>query len=300
MRIQHRYLSFEKNKRFLILLDKLSIRYKIVDRNLDEKTHLYILEFFLYEDNPRFIEMTAELTAFGIEPQIGTVYDKDDIAKANWFYIFTGEYQYPQPEAEFGYLRATYNLDHYCSNCGIGRMQNAPFRLKTTPKQPNNQFWGLHWVHDAVFIRSQAKRILEMEHVREISFSKPVLHKKGEEVEDLWQMHIQTELGQGIDDYNLSKEICEYIEDKESIEVGPPKLIHYCGRIKYNFPRRGAITFSQSSFQNMPDIVRSHEWFGSGGKAMQLVIVSKRIKQLVEKNKLKGLSFAPIFEERFE
>jgi len=236
MRIQHRYLSFEKNQRLLI----------------------------------------------------------------NWFHISTGEYQYPQPEDEHGYLRATFNLDNYCSNCGIGRIQNAPFRLRTTPKQPNNQFWGLHWIHDAVFVRSQAKRILEMEHVRGISFSKPVLNKKGEEVEDLWQMHIQTELSQGIDDHNLSKEICEYMEDKKSIEAGPPKLIHYCGRVKNNFPRRGAITFSQSSFQNMPDIVRSNEWFGSGGMAMQLPIVSKRIKQLVEKNKLKGLAFVPIFEERLE
>ena len=107
MRIQHRYLSFEKNESLLMVLDKLSIRYKIKDQYLDEKTHLYILEFFLYEDNPRFIEMQAELNAFEIEPQIGSVFDKEDIAKANWFYIFTGEYQYPQPESAFGYLRAT-------------------------------------------------------------------------------------------------------------------------------------------------------------------------------------------------
>jgi hypothetical protein len=301
MRIQHRYLTFEKDQKLLASLDQMSIRYKIEERNFKETTPLYVLEFFLYEDNPRFEKMREGLEVFGISPQTGTIYDKEDIANANWFQILVGEYQYPQPED--GYLRATFNLDNHCNYCGLGRSQNAPFRLKTMPKQLNNQFWGLHWMHDALFVRSRAKRILEMENIEEISFSKPVLHKNGEEVEDLWQVHIQVELGHGVDDYNLSKEICEYVADEESIKAGPagpPKLIHYCGRVKYNFPRRWGITFRESSFQNVPDIVRSHEWFGSGGMAMQLLIVSKRIKQIVEKNKLKGLAFVPIFHKRAE
>ena len=55
--------------------------------------------------------------------EVGTVFDKADIAQANWFHVQTGEYQYPQPED--GYLRATFNLDSYCNNCGIGKLQNA-------------------------------------------------------------------------------------------------------------------------------------------------------------------------------
>jgi hypothetical protein len=300
MRIQHRYLSFEKNEKLLKLLNQLSIHYKIKERNLNKQTHLYVLEFFLYEDNPRFRMMKQALQEFGVEAQVGTVYDKVDMAKANWFYITVGEYQYPQPEDGFGYLRVTFNLDHYCENCGIGKSQNAPFRLKAMPKQTNNQFWGLHWEHAAIFIRSEAKHTLESENIRGISFSKPVLHKKDLEVDDMWQMHIQTEIEAGVDSYNLQKETCEYVGSKESNEGMAGKLIHYCGRIKYNFPKRGAMTFNESRFQDAPDIVRSNEWFGSGGMAFQLPMVSKRLKQIIDKNKFKGVGFTPILHQRIE
>jgi hypothetical protein len=300
MRIQHRYLSFEKNERLLKSLDQLSIHYKVEERNFGEQTHLYVLEFFLYEDNPKFSLMKEVLQGFGLEAQIGTRYDKADIARANWFYIVVGEFQYPQPEDDFGYLRATFNLDHYCWHCGIGKSQNAPFRLKAMPKQLNNQFWGLHWEHDSIFIRSVAKRALELENIRGISFSNPVLHKKGLEVDDMWQMHIHTELGAGVDSYNLQTETCEYVDGIENDEGVSEKLIHYCGRTKYNFPQRGGVTFYESCFQDAPDIVRSNEWFGSGGTAFQLPIVSRRLKQIVEKNKLKGLGFTPIFHRRFK
>jgi hypothetical protein len=303
MRIQHRYLSFEKSERLLKTLDHLSIQYKVEERSFDEQTRLYVLEFFLYEDNPRFGTMKEALFGFDIEARIGTLYDKEDIAKANWFYVMVGEFQYPQPEDDFGYLRATFNLDHYCPNCGIGKSQNAPFRLKTIPKQPNSQFWGLHWEHDAIFIRAEAKRILESENIEGISFSKPVLHKNGLEVADMWQMHIHTELSAGLDSYNLQTETCEYAdgeENEEGMAGMPVKLIHYCSRIKYNFPNRGPVTFDESCFQNAPEIVRSNEWFGSGGVAFHLPLVSKRLKQIIEKNKLKGLAFTPVFHRRFE
>jgi hypothetical protein len=220
------------------------------------------------------------------------------VATAHWFWVSVGEYQYPQPEEDFGYLRATFNLDNYCENCGIGKSQNAPFRLKAIPKQPNNQFWGLHWEHDAIFVRLEAKRILESENVRGISFAKPVLHKKGLEVDDMWQIHIQTELGAGVDSYNLTKEICEYADKRAREEEAALKLIHYCGRTKYNLPKRGGVTFNEFYFRNAPDIVMSDEWFGSGGKAFRLPIFSERIKRIVEKHKLKGLHFTPIFHQR--
>lgn len=293
MRIQHRYLTFEKNERLLALLEELSIRYKVDERSLDETIPLYILEFFLYEDNPMFSMMKERLQQFEIKPQIGTVYEEEDLTKANWFYIAAAGYQYPQPENEFGYRRATFNLNNFCENCGIGKHQNAPFRLKTMPKQYNSQFWGLHWEHDAIFVRNETRSLLDAENIKGISFSRPVLNKNDQEVKDLWQMHIQTELEAGLDSHNLLTEICEYADHKESRE--DIKLVHYCGRIKYNFPHRGGITINELAFQNMPDIVRSHEWFGSGGMALQLPIASKRVKEIVEKNKLRGLTFIPIF-----
>ena len=282
------------------LLDELSIRYKIQERKFDDGRDLYTLEFFLYEDNPRFSLMRAELEAFYLVPQIGTVFDKEDLEKANWFRIAVGDYQYPQPEIESGYLKASFNLDHFCPHCGVGKLQNAPFRLKTKPKQLNNQFWGLHWEHDAIFVRSHARNILESEGVTGMSFTTPVLDKKGIEVDDLWQIQLHDELQPGLDDYNLTKEICEYKEEPSMADTGALRLDDHCGRTRYNFPLRGGLTFKAECFSNAPDFVKSREWFGSSGLAMQLPIVSKRVKQLIENHTLRGMTFEPIFHERFE
>jgi hypothetical protein len=64
MRIQHRYLSYNKNERLIQLLDQLSIRYKVEERKFDEQTHLYVLELLLFEDNPRFSAMEEALQGF--------------------------------------------------------------------------------------------------------------------------------------------------------------------------------------------------------------------------------------------
>ena len=178
MRIEHRYLTFERNARLVKLLDKLMVKYSLTDKWLDSTTNLYVLEFHLYEDDPRFSELKGAIKKFGIDAQIGTDYEKTDFESADWFIAITGEYQYPQPEDDFGYIKATFNTDNYCRHCGIGGIQNAPYRLKSEPKQTKMQFWGLHWEFEAIFVRPVTKALLEKEKFSGIRFSKPVLHKK--------------------------------------------------------------------------------------------------------------------------
>ena len=60
----------------------------------------------------------------------------------------------------------------------------------------------------------------------------------------------------------------------------------------------GGYLFDKSIFNSDFDIVQSNEYFGSGASANRIQIVSKRFKDLVEKNKLKGLSFIPIVRDR--
>lgn len=61
----------------------------------------------------------------------------------------------------------------------------------------------------------------------------------------------------------------------------------------------GGYMFDKGIFYEAPDIVESEEYFGSGASAHKLQIVSKRFKEIAEKNKLKGLSFTPIVHEKF-
>ena len=50
---------------------------------------------------------------------------------------------YPQPEDDFAYLSATYDLKEYCPGCGIGEKQVAPFRMKGEPKWGKNPHFAI-------------------------------------------------------------------------------------------------------------------------------------------------------------
>lgn len=177
MKIRYRYLQYDSHLDTITpvkaILDKYLHPYNYKeDLECVVPTFKYTLEFFLYENSPEFDAIKAEISKF-IEPQIvGTEYEKADVKNAEWFIVSTGEYQYPQPEEDFGYLKASFNLDNYCHLCGIGKVQNSEYRLRTIPKQLTNQFWGLHWEYDAIFVREETKKILEREGIQGIRLKK--------------------------------------------------------------------------------------------------------------------------------
>lgn len=298
MRITHRYIKWESSpkviKPIMTILDKYHISYKYKeDLNCVISSFKYSLEFYLNEDNAIFKIVKPEIDKFGIEPQIGTIYDKADIKNAEWFIASTGTYQYPQPEDS--YLEKTFNLENYCKFCGLGRVQNNPFRLKTEPKQIKNQFWGLYWEYFALFVRQETKNILENERIKGIRFSKPLLNRKDFEIDGFYQLHIETILEKGLDTYNTNTITCK-LENEEGCNT--KKNQKYCGRIKFHHPKIGGYLFDKSIFNPDFDIVQSNEFFGSGASANRITIVSKRFKELVERNKLKGLFFTPIVHDR--
>jgi hypothetical protein len=300
MRITHRYLRWDSHPRIIkpirAILDNYNISYKYKeDLDCVIPTFKYSIEFYLNEDNPNFVIIKNEVDKFGMEPQTGTIYEKVDIERAEWFVASTGQYQYPQPEEDFNYKKGTFNLDDYCNLCDIGKIQNAPFRLKTEPKQHNNQFWGLHWEYSPVFVRQETKNILEKEKIKGIRFSKPILNKKNIEIDNFYQIHIDTILKEGFDSYNTKTITCK-INNEENCNTDLNSKC--CGRIKFHHPMIGGYLFDKIIFKPDFDIVQSNEYFGSGGSANKLNIVSKRFKELVEKNKLKGLSFTPILHDR--
>jgi hypothetical protein len=292
MRIQHRYLTFEKDSSLTELLDQYTVRYKTSEKSFDSANSLYSLEFMLYEDNPRFTEIQRAVEYFGLQSQVGTLYDKQDYDDAEWFILRTGQYQYPQPESS--YLEMTFNLDEYCTFCDIGRMQNAPFRLKSAPKN-HNQFWGLHWVYDAIFVRQQAKDILAKLGLRGVRFSHPVIHKTQKPVEGFYQFHIENDLAQGFDPYNSRMITCKF-GNEENSNFDPTQF--YCGRVKYQHPMIGGYLFPHAMFKGECEIFQTFEYFGSGASASRLHIVSKRIRKIIEANILKGANFIPVSHHR--
>jgi hypothetical protein len=105
MRILHRYLTWDGHTKVIkpmkTVLDKFSIEYSYSeDPECVIPSYRHKLEFFLYEDDPRFVEIKSAVDKFKIIPQVVTAFDKEDFEKADWFQINAGEYQYPQPEED--------------------------------------------------------------------------------------------------------------------------------------------------------------------------------------------------------
>lgn len=302
MRIKHRYLKRDSHLKIILPVKKILEYYNVKylykeDINCVIPSHKYKLEFSLYEDSEYFTAIKTRLDRFSLYSQVGTEYEKADFEKAKWFIIRTGEFQYPQPESGFGYLQASFDLENYCKFCGIGKVQNSPFRLQSEPKQKQLQFWGLHWEFGAVFVRDPVKNILEREKIEAIRFSNPVLHRTNTAIKDLYQLHIDTILDQGFNYYNTKIITCKFNNEEN---CNSEKEQNYCGRIKYHHPMIGGYFFNKDIFKPEYDIVESYEYFGSGASAQKLQIVSKRFKTIVEKNKLKGLVFIPVVHDRFE
>ncbi len=88
---------------------------------------------------------------------ITNIFTRHELDAAEWLEMHAlGHHGYPQPEDDFGYFDASYDLSNFCRICGIGAVQNAPLRLRAEPKAPHSQFLQLNWVFDEFFIRNEA------------------------------------------------------------------------------------------------------------------------------------------------
>ena len=81
-----------------------------------------------------------------------------------------------------------------------------------------------------------------------------------------------------------------FIKKQNPVFIGKP----FCGEKKYNFPKRGVITFKKEIFNNQPDFVKPFEWFGSGGSATRPILVSQKIRQTIIERKFRGAFFRPL------
>ncbi len=297
MRIVNRYLTFDKNKKLARLLDKLGISFTEKEKVINGDVIYYSLEFLLFEDDPLFDENSYHLKQFKITPQVGTEFSKEDEDNAEWLWLSSGQFGYPQPENN--YFELTYRAESCCLQCQVGKTQINPFRFKAEPKAKHSQFLGLNWIFDEIFVRDEAIKIFTAEKLGGIRYSFPVLHRSGMPLHTIRQMHVETILAPGLLTDHLEFEICQKPSDKKQIKfierTNPSFLTQtFCGNKKYNFPKPGAIKFKREIFDNMPDFVKPYEWFGSGGSATRPILVSQKVRKLILKEKLQGASLTPI------
>lgn len=214
---------------------------------------------------------------------------------SNWYHITTGSFGYPQPEKDFEYINVTYDTSKACSTCNIGLEQKSEFRLKNEPKVKNSQFLGLNWVFDQIFVRQEVKDVFEKENITGLEFSHPLINKTGLPIAEFYQLRVENLLSEGLITNNLKIEVCEIPKDKSMLKFltainSQLSKGTFCGKTKYNFPQGdNCIKIKKDSLENKTDFLRLDYYFGSGGSANKPIIISEKVKQIIDREKWRGI-----------
>ena len=287
MRINHR-IAISHDHPMWREIDELALTYKPGEI-------ISVLE--ISEDAPDWAYVSRLLDAYDIKSLQTNVYSPQEIAAAGWLTMFgNGHHGYPMPDDDFGYRQATYDLSRACETCGVGLAQNAPFRIRSEFKASRGHFLQLNWVFDEFFVRPPVMASLEAHGITGITFIAPLLHRSNQPSRNTVQMQVTTHLPRAIDVSGLQQVTCK--TRNEEWQDYPAWLRRddapRCGSLKYHSRHRGPLRVAATALNGSPDVAKSHEWFGSGGSAFQLIIVSKRFCQLVHSMGWRGVYFEPI------
>jgi len=208
-----------------------------------------------------------------------------------WYHLLaTGHFGYPQPED--AYASMVYDPSTYCDRCGIGGVQCNPFRFRSEPRARHSQFLQLNWVFDEFFVRPEVTIGFKEAGITGVSFGRAIHHRTGQTLESIQQLTVLSVLPPVLERAGLQMVTCK--PDNE--EGGPwhaggqpryPPDYPYCGRAKYHWPR--VLRFCRESFVRVPDVVKSFEWFGSGGSAARAILVSERVVDTIAKHRWRGV-----------
>ena len=266
MRIVHR-ISINEVPEIRLELARMGI---FVGRG--DSTASNLVTFEVDESQDVWPTLEAWIIRHGALDIVSTRFTKREVEAARWLELVPSWQQgYPQPNDDvFGFRDATYDLTDYCERCGIGMKQKAPFQMKGEPKWGGKGILQLHWVFDEFFVTPQVwARIFKPNGVGK----RAVTDRKGVELETVLQLVVEEEVGTVTD--GLPSDTCPI-----------------CDRTKYLPVAKGP--FPPLANEVSSAMVKTKEYFGSGGAADKCVLVSQMIARTLLAEKVRGASLKPV------
>jgi len=260
------------DKSFKAFLDNQNIPHEYKESIIGKTVFLLISE-----SDPNWPLIFDYLETHPIVHMVEAKYSKKEIDDAAWCVLGrTSHFGYPQPEDDFGYKNVTYD-NGGCSECGIGYQQIAPFRVRKQPAIRHSQILQLNWVFDEFFVTQEACSKLETSGLTGMEFGDVLLHKSGKSIQTWSQMQISQILPPILRTSALTVETCPA-----------------CRQTKFNHPMGEQLVLAKHLSESTPDVIKTCKWFGSGGNAHRLVLVSSRFVRFARSNNWRGLDLAPI------
>lgn len=180
-------------------------------------------------------------------------------------------YGYPQPDEDnFGYRQVTYDLSGYCEECGGGKRQKAPFRIKSEPKWGRRSIFQLNWVFDEYFVRPDTYEKI----FKPLGIAyREVTNAKGTELKTVLQLVTDEEI-------------------RVTVDGLPADTCRKCQRTKYIPVTRGP--FPPLAVEPRGHLAKTEQYFGSGASAWKGVIVSQKLASALKEPNFRGVSLRPV------
>lgn len=242
---------------------------ELVRIGVSPKNQGILRTFEVEEGAPSWPQVAEWIRRYNPIDVVHTSFSAEEIESAKWLQVEPQfHWGYPQPEKSFGYLAATYDLEDFCDDCGIGRRQKHSFTLKGEPKWGRNGILQLNWVFDEFFAKPEIWRSIFRTH--SIGYQE-VYGRKASKLDGIVQLKVPTYVKVCADETTAS-------------------ACRKCGRKRYAPPIRGfAPPFLDETTEAM---VKSYQYFGSGHSAFQLVFVRNDLA--ADLRRVRGISLRPV------
>jgi hypothetical protein len=231
-----------------------------------------LIAFDVEETHPHWAELFALFQKWNVSDVSWSEFSNEEIQAARWLTLLAAwHHGYPQPDqGSFGYLTATYDLAEYCSECGTGLKQKAPFQMKAEPVWGHKSVLQLNWIFDEYFVKPEVWQSVFAPFGVEC---RPVTNIAGAELSTVVQIVVNQQSAIVADDL-------------------PYKKCIKCARVKYVPVTRGQ--FPRLLHEPNAHMVKTTQYFGSGRSAFRQVIVSQEISRALASGKIRGYSVCPV------
>jgi hypothetical protein len=227
------------------------------------------------EADPHWPEVKRLLHEFDAMSLPCTKYDESELQNAAWLTMRSEWHSgYPMPLEDDGFRAATYDLGAYCRECGLGREQKAPFRIKSEPKWGRRSLLQLLLIEDEIFVRAESFE--EVFSPLGIPSWPVIHHSSGRVLSTVVQLRVDTIAASAL-----------------KLDGYPSEKCATCGRTRFEIINRGGLPEFRTDPGRGP-IMKTQEYFGTGGAAWREIVVSQSLFDAIQQSGIRGTRFSPV------
>ncbi len=225
--------------------------------------------FLVGEDHPHWPLIQARMSEWDAGHTKYTEFTPRELDAARWLHMTAWDNGFIQPMEDKKFFDITYDRTHAC-NCGFGKIQKAPIRIKGEPKWGRRGIMSLNGAYDEFFVPPAVWETI----FKPFGITcRPVANRHGKLLETVVQLVIEEQVDVVTEGMRVN-EIC----DK-------------CGLTKYMGTERGP--FAPLVQDPSGAIARTRQAFGCGWTTYA-VIVSQELRRAMISHKLRGAEFEPV------